>query len=103
MESVIGKLAEIEETAEAIVRHAHEQKAEIASELQEARDEFDRVTEEETRQRISEIREGYEKRMSALIAEQKEKNHSVIEELKKDYEEHHAAYAGEILKNILEV
>ncbi len=37
MESVIGKLAEIEETAEAIVRHAHEQKAEIASELQEAR------------------------------------------------------------------
>lgn len=103
MDSVIEKLAEIEETAQAIVKHAHEQKAEIAKELQKARDEFDRVTEEETEKKLGKIRRENEEKMKALIEEQKGKNRSAIEELKKEYEERHEAYAGEILKNIIEV
>lgn len=103
MDSVIEKLAEIEETAEAIVEHAHEQKAEIAKELQEARDAFDRETEERTQQEISRIRKENEEKMEALLKEQREKNSSEIEGLKKDFEEHHAVYAEEILKKIIEV
>ena len=49
MDSVVDKLAEIEEAAEAIVRHAHDKKSDIEKELQKEREEFDRETEEKTR------------------------------------------------------
>lgn len=103
MDSVIEKLAEIEETAEAIVRHAQEQKAEIARELQIQRDEFDNETEARTRQRVEEIRRGNEEKMNTLLQEQRGKNSFAIENLKKDFEEYHAVYAEEILKKIIEV
>ncbi len=48
MNSVIGKLAEIETTAETIVEHARQQKSEIERQIQEERDQFDRDLEEET-------------------------------------------------------
>ena len=42
MNSVIEKLAEVEETAEAIVEHARQQKSEIEKQIQEERNQFDR-------------------------------------------------------------
>ena len=45
MNSVIEKLAEVEETAEAIVEHARQQKSEIEKQIQEERNQFDRDTE----------------------------------------------------------
>lgn len=48
MNSVIEKLAEVEETAEAIVEHARQQKSEIEKQIQEERNQFDRDLEEET-------------------------------------------------------
>ena len=41
--------------------------------------------------------------MEVLLKEQREKNSSAIDDLKKDFEENHAVYAGQILKNIIEV
>lgn len=40
MNSVIGKLAEIETTAETIVEHARQQKSEIERQIQEERDQL---------------------------------------------------------------
>lgn len=44
MNSVIEKLAEVEETAEAIVEHARQQKSEIEKQIQEERNQFDQET-----------------------------------------------------------
>ena len=43
MNSVIEKLAEVEETAEAIVEHARQQKSEIEKQIQEERNQFDQI------------------------------------------------------------
>ena len=40
MNSVIEKLAEVEETAEAIVEHARQQKSEIEKQIQEERNQL---------------------------------------------------------------
>lgn len=103
MDSVVDKLAEIEEAAEAIVRHAHDKKSDIEKELQKEREEFDRETEEKTRGRLLAISQENEKKMDILLKEQREKNSSAMDELKKDFEQNHAAYARQILKKMIEV
>lgn len=103
MESVIEKLAEIEAAAESIVAHAQDQKAEIDRQLQKERDEFDCDIERKTQEKLTKIRQESEEKMNAFLKEQREKNSSVIQYLKQDFEKNHAAYAGEILKNIIEV
>ena len=57
MNSVIEKLAEVEETAEAIVEHARQQKSEIEKQIQEERNQFDRDLEEETQKKLEKIKE----------------------------------------------
>ena len=56
MNSVMEKLAEVEETAEAIVEHARLQKGEIERRIQDERDQFDKELEEETTRKINKIR-----------------------------------------------
>lgn len=56
MNSVIEKLAEVEETAEAIVEHARQQKSEIEKQIQEERNQFDRDLEEETQKKLEKIK-----------------------------------------------
>ena len=41
--------------------------------------------------------------MDAVMEEQREKNQKLLEELRKEYEENHEAYAREILEHITEV
>ncbi|MEZ3435594.1 MAG: hypothetical protein K1W34_13400 [Lachnospiraceae bacterium] len=103
MDSVVDKLAEIEAAAEAIVESAHAQKSDIEKELQREREDFDRETEKKTLERLSALRQENDEKMNVLLKEQREKNSSAIDDLKKDFEENHAAYAGQILKNIIEV
>lgn len=103
MESVIEKLAEIEKTAEAIVEKAQEQKSEIEKEIQAKRDEFDRKLEEDTQKRLGEIRAEGERKVNELLEEERQKNSYMIENLKKEFEDSHTAYAQAILKRVLEV
>ena len=58
MNSVIEKLAEVEETAEAIVEHARQQKSEIEKQIQEERNQFDRDLGEDKRKVAAGSREG---------------------------------------------
>ena len=90
MDSIIEKLSDIENTAEAIVEHAEAQKYEIEKKIQAKRDQFDKDLEAEAK-------------MDQILEEQREKNRSTIDNLRKEYEENHSAYAQEILKHIIEV
>lgn len=103
MDPVIEKLAEIEKAAEAIVAHAQEQKSEIEKELQGERDKFDQELGEKTEKELDRIRREAKEKMDALLAGQIEKNHSLIDNLEKEFAENHTAYAREILKKITEV
>lgn len=103
MNSVIEKLAEIEAAAEAVVERAGEQKARIERELQEERDAFDRDASARTQEKIDRIRRESEEKMEALLASQREKNWSAIENVEREYADNHSSYADMILHNIIEV
>lgn len=103
MDSIVEKLAEIEKTAEAIVEHAEAQKYEVEREIQAKRDAFDRELEMNTREEVERIRAEAKEQMDQALEEQRLKNRSAIEDLKKEYEERHTRYARQILKNITEV
>lgn len=61
MDSVINKLTEIEEAADAIVAHAEEQKAVLDKEYEERKKAFDKELEAETQSELSKIQEELEK------------------------------------------
>lgn len=103
MDSVIGRLADIENTAEAIVEHAQVQKSEIEKRIQEKRDQFDRDLENETQKKLQEIRQDADAKMERILADQRGKNQSMIDGLKKEFEDNHSEYAREILAHIIEV
>ena len=103
MDTVVKKLADIEETAEAIVEHAQARKSEIEKKIQNQRDRFDAAIEDETRKQLEQIRKDADKKMERILKEQREKNRLTIDNLKKEFEENHSAYAREILAHIVEV
>lgn len=103
MDTVVKKLADIEETAEAIVEHAQAQKSEIEKKIQNQRDRFDAAIEDETRKQLEQIRKDADAKMERILKEQREKNRSTIDNLKNEFEENHSAYAREILAHIVEV
>ena len=98
MNTVVKKLADIEATAEAIVERAQAQKSEIEKKIQAQRDRLD-----ETRKQLSKIRQDADAKMERILSEQREKNYSAIDNLKKEFEENHTVYAREILERITEV
>ena len=101
MNSVIEKLAEVEETAEAIVEHARQQK--IERQIQEERDQFDRDLEEETQKKLEKIKEKSQQEVEKVLDRERKKNQTAIDALKQEYEENHEIYAEEIVRHMIEV
>lgn len=103
MDSIIKRLAEIEETAEAIVENAEKKKFEEERKIQTERDEFDRKLNEEVNQRLEAIRAEGSKKMEEVLKEERKKHRSTIDDLEAEFAEHHTEYAKKILQQILEV
>ena len=96
MNSVIDKLAEVEETAEAIVEHARQQK-------QEERNQFDRDLEEETQKKLEKIKAKSQQEVEKVLDRERKKDQKAIDDLKREYEENHDIYAEEIVRHMIEV
>ncbi len=103
MDAIVERLADIEATAEAIVQSAEDQKKEIERQIQAQRDTFDRKLSEETEQRLSVIRAQEEEKMARMLEEQAKQNRDTLDELAREFDEHHTEYAKEILRRITEV
>lgn len=103
MDSVFKRLEDIELTAEAIVDHAEDEKAVIEKRIQEERDQFDAKLAEKTKQKLDQIRKESDAKMEHILRDEKERHHSVIDNLEHDYNQNHKAYAKEILERIIEV
>ena len=78
MEQIIGKLSEIETTAETIMKDALQKKKALSAEMERQSKEFDTQLEKQTEEQIKEIRRNLEgekdKRLSSL-REDTAKNH----------------------------
>lgn len=103
MDSVIEKLADIELTAEKIVAHAEDQKAEIERQFQKQRDEFDEKLAAQTAEKIAGIKTEADRKMNQLLEQEKQRHHFVIDNLENEYKENHEAYVQEILEHIIAV
>ena len=103
MDSVIGRLTEIEDAASAIVAHAQEQKAELDREYEDRKKAFDRQLEEETEKKLQAIRDELEEEKKRLLGGQMEGSQGSIALLKQEYEENHTRYAKEIQARMTEV
>ena len=97
MDHIVKKLSEIEHAAEAVVEHAELEKSEL-----EERNQFDKQLEDHTQKELNDIHKGLNRQMDEILARQNRKNQTAIEELKKDFEEKHTAYAEKIVRRIIE-
>ena len=103
MNGIAEKLAEIENTARAIVENAENQKHLQEKEMQEKRDQFNQELERKTKERIESIRSELQQNMDKLLERQGNENDSEIRFLKQDFEENHTTYAEEIFQKIIEI
>ena len=94
MDHIVKKLSEIEHAAEAVVEHAELEKSELEERIQNERNQFDK--------QLDDIHKGLNRQMDEILARQNRKNQTAIEELKKDFEEKHTAYAEKIVRRIIE-
>lgn len=103
MDSIVNRLTEIEEAAEAIVRHAEKEKELLDREYEEKKQAFDREQDEKTQASIAKIRGELEDSINKLKPRGENVEDSSIEALKKEYETKHSEYARAILRRITEV
>lgn len=102
MDHIVKKLSEIEHAAKAVVEHAELEKSELEERIQNERNQFDKKLEDHTQKELNDIHKGLKRQMDEIIARQNRKNETAIEELKKDFEEKHTAYAEKIVRRIIE-
>ena len=100
MDHIVKKLSEIEHAAEAVVEHAELEKSELEERIQNERNQFDKQLEDHTQKELNDIHKGLNRQMDEILARQNRKK--AIEELKKDFEEKHTAYAEKIVRRIIE-
>lgn len=103
MDSIIGRLSEVESAAAAIVEHAEAQKALLDEKMKKKREDFERETTAETERKIAEIREKMERDMTSELERLKRENADALNAYRQEYEREHEAYAQEIIKRITEV
>ena len=109
MDHIVKKLSEIEHAAEAVVEHAELEKSELEEQIkqlkgaqEEEKEDRDKQLEDHTQKELNDIHKGLNRQMDEILARQNRKNQTAIEELKKDFEEKHTAYAEKIVRRIIE-
>ena len=99
MEQIIGKLSEIETTAETIMKDALQKKKALSAEMERQSKEFDTQLEKQTEEQIKEIRRNLEgekdKRLSSL-------REAALSQLDAYYAKNHERLSREIFEKIIQ-
>ena len=102
MEQIIGKLSEIEATAQSIMNDAAQKKKALSAEMERQSKEFDTQLEKQTEEKIREIRRNLEgekdKRLSAL----RKDTQAALSELDAYYAKNHERLSKEIFEKIIQ-
>ena len=103
MDTIINKLSEIESAAVAIVTHTDFQKKEYDDLIKQQIEDFDATVSEDTNAEIFKIKYEFQTKMNTELLKLREQNEVMLQAFQKEYDEHHEAYARQILKHIIEV
>ena len=101
MEQIIGKLSEIETTAETIMKDALQKKKALSAEMERQSKDFDTQLEKQTEEQIKEIRRNLEgekdKRLSSL-----REDTQALSQLDAYYAKNHERLSREIFEKIIQ-
>ena len=95
MEQIIGKLSEIETTAETIMKDALQKKKALSAEMERQSKEFDTQLEKQTEEQIKEIRRNLE-------GEKDKRLSSALSQLDAYYAKNHERLSREIFEKIIQ-
>lgn len=103
MDSIVLRLSEIEDAAQAILKDTETKKERLNQEFEERKDSYDQEQEALVNQRLSSIRSSLEDKTKQILTIQDQARCQEIEALQKEYDTNHTLYATQILKKITEV
>ena len=98
MEQIIGKLSEIETTAETIMKDALQKKKALSAEMERQSKEFDTQTEEQ----IKEIRRNLEGEKDKRLSSLREDTQAALSQLDAYYAKNHERLSREIFEKIIQ-
>ena len=102
MEQIIGKLSQIERTAEIIMSDALQKKTELSAELVRLSQEFDTQLEKQTEEQIKEIRRNLEGEKDKLLSSLREDTQAALSQLDAYYAKNHERLSREIFEKIIQ-
>lgn len=100
MDRIIEKISVVEKESAAIMEEAAAKKKEIAEQIRQETEDFDRKLEEETAARISALRESMEADMKKKLTEQKNRADRGLRRLEQHYENHRQAYIDQLFEEM---
>ena len=102
MEQIIGKLSEIEATAESIMKDAQQQKKALSAEMERQSKEFDTQLEKQTEEQIKEIRRNLEGEKDKRLSTLRDDTQAALKELDIYYAKNHERLSREIFEKIIQ-
>ena len=102
MEQIIGKLSEIETTAQSIMNDAAQKKKALSAEMERQSKEFDTQLEKHTEEQIQEIRRNLEGEKDKRLASLREDTQAALSELDAYYAKNHERLSKEIFEKIIQ-
>ena len=102
MEQIIGKLYEIETTAQSIMNDAAQKKKALSAEMERQSKAFDSQLEKHTVEQIQEIRRNLEGEKGKRLASLREDTQAALSELDAYYAKNHERLSKEIFEKIIQ-
>lgn len=102
MDTVIGKISEIESAATSIMEDANIRKKEYAKEIEERTLEFDRRLEEDTNLKLKALQSRMEVDMKIQLKQQENDTDAILKNMEDNYNKNHKVYSGELFQKMVE-
>lgn len=101
MDTVIRKISEIEATASSVMEDANARKKAFAREMEEKTADFDKKLDNQTSQKIKDLRAKMEIEMNSKLSKQKADADAMLLRMEKNYEDHHREYAQALFQSLI--
>lgn len=101
MDTVIGRLSEIEEAAVHLEEMAVEQKKQLAADYERKTREFDQVADVETQEKLKALQEKLKSEAEDELRKMRQETERELAEMEEDYNQNHKKLAARILKQII--
>jgi hypothetical protein len=101
-DSVISRLAQIENGAGKVLDDAIARKSELSDAMKKKTEEFDAACDDETSKKVDAIRVQLQKDTEAQLAKLRENVKSDLARIQDHFDQGHDAWSDEILKNVLQ-